>query len=105
MQGKLTPATGIKIGLNEVQFVVTGDESGIAVLSDSWHPGWSVTIDGQPAQALRIGGVFRGVVVAGGSHRVHWSFQPWGWRMGKNVLMFCVFALTTPLIVARVYRF
>ena len=103
-QGSLTTATGLSIGLNEVQFDVTGNEPGIAVLSDSWHPGWSVTVDDQPAQALRVGGVFRGVAVSGGTHSVHWKFLPWGWRIGKAVLMGCIFLLLTPLIVTRVRR-
>ena len=103
-QGSIIPATAVHFGLNEVRFDVTGDQPGIAVLSDSWHPGWAVTVDGQPAQSVRVGGVFRGVRVSGGQHTVHWTFQPWGWKIGKTLLLISIFVLLTPLIVARIRR-
>ena len=104
VQGSIIPATDVQVGLNEVRFDVTGDQPGIAVLSDSWHPGWAVTVDEQPAQALRVGGVFRGVRVSEGLHTVHWKFQPWGWRTGKTLLLISISLLLTPLIVAGVRR-
>ena len=103
-QGRLIAASKMRIGLNEVQFDVTGDQPGIAVLSDSWHPGWSVTVDDQPAKALRVGGVFRGVAVSSGQHTIHWKFIPWGWQTGKRILAICIFILLTSLITPIVRR-
>ena len=65
-----------------VSFTVDGPETGLAVLADAWHPGWRVRIDGMQAQPMRVGGVFRGVVVPAGHHTVAWYFNPWGWRFG-----------------------
>jgi hypothetical protein len=65
-----------------VSFTVDGPDAGLAVLSDAWHPGWQVQINGEQAAPLRVGGVFRGVLVQAGRHHVVWNFNPWGWRFG-----------------------
>jgi hypothetical protein len=55
---------------------------GLVVLSDTYFPGWRVTVDGQPAAILEVYGALRGVVVEGGVHRVEMVYRPgtayWG---------------------------
>jgi len=65
-----------------VRFTTDGPGAGIAVLSDAWHPGWTVTVNGTRATPLRVGGVFRGVRVGEGEQTVAWHFDPWGWTLG-----------------------
>ena len=60
-----------------VAFTTSASVGGLAVLTDAWHPGWTVNVDGQPAVAPRVGGVFRGVLLSPGEHRVEWRFEPW----------------------------
>jgi hypothetical protein len=48
----------------------------LLVLSESFHPGWRATVDGQPAHVLPTYGDFMGCVVEAGEHRVEWVFRP-----------------------------
>ncbi|BAL99008.1 MULTISPECIES: YfhO family protein [Caldilinea] len=59
----------------------------LLVLSDSFYPGWSATIDGRPALIKPVNGLFRGVVVPGGEHEVIFIFEPTGWREGLLLAM------------------
>ena len=80
--GEVQPIKNLERRLNQVSFRTASQVDSVAVLTDSWHPGWSVTVDGTPAEALQIAGVFRGVVLPAGSHDVLWKFEPWGWKWG-----------------------
>jgi hypothetical protein len=55
---------------------------GLVVLDDAWAPGWSVTVDGRPAHALRTDVVMRGVVVPAGEHTIAWRYRVPGLRLG-----------------------
>jgi hypothetical protein len=80
--GHVQPATSFKRTSRSVSFSVNGPSKGLAVVADAWHPGWTVTVNGQKAEPLRVGGVFRGVVVPEGAQDVRWYFAPWGWKLG-----------------------
>jgi hypothetical protein len=49
---------------------------GYVVLNDVWHPWWTATIDGKPADILRANVLFRAVEVTPGRHRVRFEFKP-----------------------------
>jgi len=51
-------------------------------LSESWHEGWRVTVDGQPRPLVRVYGDFIGAVVEAGDRDVAFRFQPWSFRVG-----------------------
>ena len=48
----------------------------IVTLNQRDGPGWSVSIDGRPAQRLRANGIFRAVAVPAGRHRIMWKYRP-----------------------------
>lgn len=56
--------------------------AGRLILTELMYPGWTVTIDGQPADPIKIEQMFRGVEVPAGRHEVVWSYHPrslyWG---------------------------
>jgi len=74
---------------------------GLVILSDTYFPGWRVTVDGREAEVLEVFGALRGVVVEGGLHRVEMVYRPataywggglallgwglviWAWRRGR----------------------
>jgi uncharacterized membrane protein YfhO len=55
---------------------VSSDAAGILVLTDVAYPGWMAQADGNPAEILLADGVFRGVALPAGSHRVVFEYRP-----------------------------
>ena len=49
---------------------------GLLVLTDTWAPGWQVTVDGRPMPIHRVDGALRGVVVEPGTHEVVFRYVP-----------------------------
>jgi hypothetical protein len=59
-----------------VQLHTTSTMDSLLVLHDLYYPGWIVEIDGTAAPILRVGLLFRAVVVPAGGHRVTFRFEP-----------------------------
>lgn len=57
-------------------------DPGVLVLSDTYYPGWKVTVDGRPSRLLRANYALRGVYLPGGNHRVVFRFAPASLRLG-----------------------
>ncbi len=60
----------------------TLDRPGLVVLNDNWAAGWTVRVDGRRAAPLRVDDIMRGVVVGSGRHRIVWSYEVPGLRIG-----------------------
>ena len=84
----------VKYELHKIVATVNSTTGGKIVLTDLAYPGWTVTIDDQPAEALVVEGMFRGVQVPAGEHTVTWSFEPNSFRWGAaiSLLMLCTLA-------------
>jgi len=54
----------------------------LLVIADTDDPGWSVTVDGQPAEKLTVFHALRAVVLPSGNHTVEWTYSPQGFRSG-----------------------
>jgi hypothetical protein len=54
----------------------------LLVLTDTFYPGWTATVDGAAAPILRADHAFRAVTLEPGRHRVELVYRPWSVRLG-----------------------
>ena len=51
-------------------------KGGVLVFSEIYYPGWTVSIDGKPAELGRVNYVLRALKVPAGKHKVEMEFRP-----------------------------
>ncbi|HVT01986.1 MAG TPA: hypothetical protein VHL58_01270 [Thermoanaerobaculia bacterium] len=69
--GVITRLDGTTAGMK-----VETDTSCLVILNQLFAEGWRAEVDGQEQKAVIVNGLFRGIVVAPGSHRVLWKYRP-----------------------------
>ena len=57
------------------------------LLSDTWFPGWRVSIDGAPTKLFRGDYAFRAIWVPPGNHIVEFAYQPLSFWLGALISM------------------
>ena len=55
------------------------------VLADTFFPGWTVTVDGEPRSIARANTAFRAVAVGPGDQVVEFRYEPLSFRLGLIV--------------------
>jgi hypothetical protein len=73
-------------------------KAGYLVLADTFDPGWSATVDGEPAAIRPAYVAFRAVYLKGGPHTVVFTYRPAGFTLGLTItvsglvlgLVFCL---------------
>jgi hypothetical protein len=68
-----------------VELIARTESPAYLVLSDVYYPGWTATIDDQPATLYPANFAFRAVLVPPGEHRVAFTFEPTTWRVGVAI--------------------
>ena len=91
---------------NDLRATFDAPGAGIFVVKDSFFPGWQATLNGQPAEVIRVSGMVRGVVVlAAGRYEVTMSYRPisfvYGVAIAASALVFLVVVLTWDLAPRR----
>jgi hypothetical protein len=78
---------------NRAEFYVQVSEHALLVLSDLLYPGWRATVDGVSVPIYATDGLFRGVLIPAGAHRVEMRFSPVSLRLGLGLLVTALFIL------------
>jgi hypothetical protein len=60
-------------------------EPGLLVLTDTFYPGWTASVDGTPAPILRANYLFRGVELTPGKHVIEFRFHSPAYRAGAAI--------------------
>ena len=61
---------------NELIYEVNSGKGGVVVFSEVYYPGWTATVDGQPAELGRVNYILRALNVKPGKHEVVLTFKP-----------------------------
>ena len=61
---------------DKIEYDVYSKNGGVIVFSEVYYPGWTATVDGQPAQLGRANYLLRALNVAPGQHKVVLTFRP-----------------------------
>jgi uncharacterized membrane protein YfhO len=73
-------------------------------LTDTFYPGWRVTVDGKAGELLRANYAFRAVPLKGGRHEVTFSYRPRSFRYGAVVSLLSLLILIPILIYTGTKR-
>jgi hypothetical protein len=68
--------------LNTIDVDVELPRPGVLVVLEAYDEGWRAAVDGVRAPVVRANGLFRAVRLAGGRHRVRFSYEPAAARLG-----------------------
>ncbi len=69
----------------EVRLAARLERRALVALNDAMIDGWTVEVDGEPAEAVHVNTVMRGVVVDAGRHEVVWRYDVPGLKAGLVV--------------------
>jgi hypothetical protein len=84
-----------------VELRVEAARPALLVLRDTFFPGWTATVDGQPAAMYRADALFRAVAVPAGQHTVVFQYRSIALERG---LLISGFAALLTALVAAAYR-
>jgi hypothetical protein len=88
----------------EVQVRTRSHEPALLVLADSFYPGWTAAIDGEPAPIYATNALVRGVRIPAGEHTVVFRYAPASWRAGAQISAAALVIWLGALIGCLVYR-
>ena len=61
---------------NRIELKVFSSGDSFLVFSDTFYPGWKAYIDGAETRIYRTNGIFKGIRISGGEHKVVFNFMP-----------------------------
>lgn len=87
-------------GAVEAKYEVESQNGGLVVFSEIYYPGWTATIDGQPAEIGRADYVLRAMNIPAGKHEVVMTFQPESVKTTETVAYISLAVLLLAIAVA-----
>ncbi|MBE9529060.1 MAG: YfhO family protein, partial [Proteobacteria bacterium] len=95
-------ATITEYGMNFVRIEAESEEPGLLVLTDTYYPGWRVSVNGTDAKVKRVNGLVRGVEIGTGNSTVIFRYCPLSFSLG--LLLFALSALLCVLLYMAAHR-
>ena len=71
---------------------VQAPRPGLLYLADTWFPGWTATVNGQPVPILVANYAFRAVPVPAGRDVIQFTYWPAGLNAGLIISSICLAA-------------
>ncbi len=87
-----------------VEMRCSADREGLAVLTDRYEPGWTVSIDDVDAKPVMVHYLYRGVIVPQGTHKIVWTYRAPGLRLGLLISLSVVILLIVALMIGRSFE-
>lgn len=78
---------------------VEAPSSGLLVIADTAYPGWTCQVDGAEVPIKSVHGIFRGVHIAAGQHRVEFAYRPQSFRAGCAC---SILGVAAALVIGRI---
>jgi hypothetical protein len=91
--GDIWPVSVDEQNGGQVLLTVEAPEPGFVVLTDTFYPGWQVTLNGQPTPIYQANLAFRAVAVKAGSHKISFSYQPRSVTIGLLISLITILAM------------
>ena len=85
---------------NNMTYTVNSAKGGVVVFSEVYYPGWSATIDGQPAELGRVNYILRALNVKAGKHEVVLEFHPSSISTTETIAYVALIALLLAICAA-----
>jgi hypothetical protein len=74
---------------------------GLLVFSEIYYPeGWQITVDGEPAEMIRVNYVLRALPLSPGEHTIHFTFQPDSFVKGGKISQIAVYLVFITSLLA-----
>ena len=91
---------------NCLKYDVNSGKGGVLVFSEIYYPGWTATVDGQPAELGRVNYILRAIHLQPGKHQVELAFFPKSVSVTETVayIAFVLLLLIVVGIVLVEYR-
>jgi hypothetical protein len=90
---------------NHLTYDVHSDKGGILVFSEIYYPGWTATVDGQPAVLGRADYVLRALNVSPGHHQIVLDFHPSSIAKTETVAYVGYFLLVLLIVLGGVLEY
>lgn len=95
----------VKYEPNNLQYTIDSKKGGVVVFSEIYYPGWTATIDGQPAELGRVNYILRALNVKAGKHTVVLDFHPTSISTTETIAYIAIVILLLAIIGAGYMRF
>ena len=95
----------VKYEPNNLQYTIDSKNGGVVVFAEIYYPGWTATIDGQPAELGRVNYILRALNVKAGKHTVVLDFHPTSISTTETIAYIAIVILLLAIIGVGYMRF